>query len=304
MTLEVLEAVIRANLNGSLVLLLVLAARLPARRWLGPQAAYGLWAAPPLAVVASLLPPVRAADPGAAASQGLEDLLEAAGAAPAVTAGWFVGVLVVAGVMWRAQAAFLRAAKAGRAGPAVVGVITPRIVMPADVADYTPAERALIRAHEREHVTRGDPRAGAVAAVLQCLGWFNPLVHLGAHLMRLDQELACDAATLRRIPHERRRYAETLLKTQLARTPLPFGCYWTPRAPHPLEVRIAQLKTAGREHPFSAYGPMITGACALSIACAIWTGRTAEAREPYVWQGPSGPTAHVLLVEISPPAHP
>jgi len=128
----------------------------------------------------------------------------------------------------------------------VVGVICPRIVMPRGDGLYTREERAVIRAHEQEHIERGDPRAQAVMALFQCLFWFNPLVHLAAHLTRLDQELACDAAVVRRRPAVSALYARTLLKTQLAATPLPFGCYWPARGRHPLETRVSLLRWAGR----------------------------------------------------------
>jgi beta-lactamase regulating signal transducer with metallopeptidase domain len=130
-------------------------------------------------------------------------------------------------------------------------------VLPADDGRYTAAERDLIRAHEREHVARKDPRAAALAALAQCLCWFNPLVHLAAHLMRLDQELACDEAVVRRRPAARALYARTLLKTQLAAQPLPFGCYWPARGPHPLEVRIALLKARAEAAPKVARGAPI-----------------------------------------------
>jgi beta-lactamase regulating signal transducer with metallopeptidase domain len=122
--------------------------------------------------------------------------------------------------------------------------------MPRDDGTFSPEERELIRAHEREHVARKDPRAAAGVALAQCLCWFNPFVHLAAGLVRLDQELVCDAAVVLARPKSRGLYARTLLKTQLAASPLPFGCYWAPRRQHPLEVRVEMLKRRPR-----GYGP-------------------------------------------------
>ncbi|MEO8113983.1 MAG: M56 family metallopeptidase, partial [Phenylobacterium sp.] len=193
---DVAQVLLRINLVGGLVVLAVLAVRLPMRRWLGPQAAYRLWAAPPLAVFATLLPArVIWVDEPVAAGGGWTAAL--GGTAPLLLALWLAGALAAVGFLWRAQAAFLAEARAGRAGPAVVGVICPRIVMPLDDSRYTPEERALVRAHEREHIDRRDPQAGGWMAAFQCLAWFNPLVHLAVHLARLDQELACDAAAQR-----------------------------------------------------------------------------------------------------------
>jgi len=229
-------AFVKANLVAVVVVVAVAALRVPARRAFGPAAAYHLWGAPLAAALVTLI--VEVARPHADPA-----IFALSGSVLAISAVlWALGAVVVAAVFAVAQARFLAEVRAGRGGPAVVGFISPLIVMPADDGRYTAEERALIRAHEREHVARKDPRAAAVAALFQSLCWFNPLVHLAAHLLRLDQELACDAAVVRGRPHARALYARTLLKTQLAHTPLPFGCYWSPRGAHPLEVRIELLK--------------------------------------------------------------
>ncbi|HSV01658.1 MAG TPA: M56 family metallopeptidase [Phenylobacterium sp.] len=239
---ELADILLRANGVAALAIAAVLVLRLPARAAFGAEAAYRLWAAPPLAVAANLLP-FKVAPAGTAA---LGHLAPAHLAGP-LLAAWAAGAGVAVLLLWRAQAAFLRAARAGRAGPAVVGVIAPRVIMPPDDGRFSEAERALIRAHEREHICRKDPRAGALAALCQCLAWFNPLVHLAAHVARLDQELACDAAVIRKRPKDRALYARTLLKTQLAGAALPLGCYWPARARHPLELRVELLKRRRRE---------------------------------------------------------
>jgi beta-lactamase regulating signal transducer with metallopeptidase domain len=260
---ELMESLLRANLVASLAILAVLALRVPARWRFGPEVAYSLWAAPPLAVVATLIP-LKTGQPA------LHPLAHLAPThlSPLLLAAWLVGLAVAVVMMGRAQAAFLREARHGRSGPAVVGVVSPRIVMPPDDGRYTAEERALIRAHEREHIVRKDPRAGALMAAFQCLAWFNPLVHLAAHVARLDQELACDAAVLRRHPRARALYAKTLLKTQLAGAALPLGCYWPARARHPLEVRVELLR-----HPRGdggLEGPLTIGAGVVAAALLAW----------------------------------
>ena len=140
--------------------------------------------------------------------------------------------------------------------------------MPPDDGRYTAAERALVRAHERAHIDRGDPRAVAGMALVRCLFWFNPLIHLAAHVARLDQELACDATVVRRLPGGRALYAQTLLKSQLADGPLPIGCHWPARGAHPLEVRIRALLPAGRLNGLLG-GALVTG-LVLTGAYAAW----------------------------------
>jgi beta-lactamase regulating signal transducer with metallopeptidase domain len=258
---EVLDGLIRANLVASLAVLAILALRIPARRLFGPEVAYGLWAGPPFAALATLLP-LKFGE-----GRATHPLFHIAPAevAPLLLAAWLVGFLAALAVMWRAQAAFLREARAGRAGPAVVGVITPRLLMPPDDGRYSEQERALIRAHEREHIQRKDPRAGAVIAACQCLAWFNPLAHLAARLARLDQELACDAAVLRRHPGARSLYARTLLKTQLAGSALPLGCRWPARARHPLEVRVDLLRRPPAEHDLVGAMTVAVGIAAAAL---------------------------------------
>jgi beta-lactamase regulating signal transducer with metallopeptidase domain len=102
-----------------------------------------------------------------------------------------------------------------------------------------PEARALIRAHEWEHIRRSDVGTRSFLALVQCLFWFNPLIHLAAAGLRLDQELACDEAVVRRLGR-RRLYAETLLKCHVDR-PSPLGCHWGAGGLHPLEARLAAL---------------------------------------------------------------
>src|SRR6185503_20979525 len=99
---------------------------------------------------------------------------------------------------------------------AVVGALDPHVVVPSDFeARFDAEERVLVLAHEWAHLRRQDARVNALVALLQCAFWFNPLVHLAARAIRMDQELACDAAVIAQFPEARRRYAEAMLKTQV-----------------------------------------------------------------------------------------
>ncbi|MDB5438188.1 MAG: hypothetical protein JWM33_615 [Caulobacteraceae bacterium] len=99
------------------------------------------------------------------------------------------------------------------AGPAVVGLLRSRIILPAGFpATYEPEEQALIVAHERVHLHDRHPLASAGALTLLALQWFNPLAHFALRLFRVDQELACDAAVIAAHPDKRAIYARAMLK--------------------------------------------------------------------------------------------
>jgi hypothetical protein len=151
------------------------------------------------------------------------------------------------------------------------------LVLPKDFeARFDPTERDIVLAHEQAHLKSRDPLVNAFAALAQCVCWFNPLVHIAAHAMRIDQELACDAAVILQFPKARRRYAETMLKTQLAPISLPIGCYWPSRAAHPLKQRIAMLKRDLPSGRRILAGAALAALASLSTGCIVWVAQPAR----------------------------
>lgn len=171
---------------------------------------------------------------------------------------WFLGMIVFAGLLALRQGRFLsglgplrvehrsdgrvyHAAHPG-IGPALVGALMPRVILPGDFSDrFSPEEQAVVVAHERIHLTGGDAQINFAAVVIQSMFWFHPLVHIGARMMRIDQELACDETVVARFPDARRLYAGAMLKVQLAAPPLPLGCHWPTGGVSPLRQRIGRL---------------------------------------------------------------
>jgi beta-lactamase regulating signal transducer with metallopeptidase domain len=287
---DALAVLLRLNLALAAAVSLAMLLRKPVRRLVGPRIAYGLWALIPAAMAAMLLPAriVRilqpaAAEPVLAISWHTETgfTLQAAQTQPSVlallAALWLAGgALALAHLAWR-QAQFGRAVRAGRAGPAVVGLLRPRIVTPDDFTQrYTPREQRVVLAHEETHIARLDPLTNVVVALARCLNWFNPLAHVLAHYLRIDQELACDARVVAAYPAARRSYAEAMLKTQLTARPLPLGCYWPAPSAHPLAERIGLLSRRGPGRAARALGGASVAALVLAAACAAWAARPAE----------------------------
>ena len=297
MAADLLLALMRANIAASAAALAVLAVREPLRRWFGPGCAYAAWLIVPVAGAGSLMPVevgTGPAGPVETTSDTLLAWLSAADHARVLTWLWLSGALVGVGIAaWRHQR-FAAAIKRGCAGPAAVGVIQPRLVMPADAAArFTEAQLRLVRAHELAHIDRLDARYNAAAALATWVCWFNPLLHLAARAMRLDQELACDATVLERMPAARRLYAETLLRTQQpAFVPL-LGCQWRSRGSHPLEARIAMLA-----HRSPSQARRDLGTAVLLVAWAA-TFVAAWALQPPGRAAPSPPT--VILIDLATP---
>lgn len=263
MTSEWAPLLLRAALFSSLAVLVLLAARTLLRRWFGASLAYLAWLIVPVVTLAALLPgraaPLRVPLPvlprvqaltaqaaPAAAPQQFDALLFAWACGAAAIGLWFVlnhrTFLRGMGKLSPQGKANVYLSDTG-AGPASVGLFRPRIVVPHDFAlRYSPDEQALVIAHEQVHIARRDVLANLLAAVFQCVFWFNPLVHLGVRRLRQDQELACDAVVMARHPRQRRTYAEALLKSHTGAF-LPgagIHCHW--QNPHPTKERVMSLQ--------------------------------------------------------------
>lgn len=291
MSIELTPLVLRAALFTSLAILVLLAVRTPVRRWLGAALAYQAWLIVPLVAAASLLPAASA--PVALQVAALQPVRALAARAAPVTPVqqadtlfmiWTCGAAAIAFWFILGHIAFLR--KAGRlsrlgeiyvsaadVGPASVGLLRPRIVVPPDFAQrYAPAEQTLVIAHEQVHIGRRDALANLLAALFQCVFWFNPLIHFGARCLRQDQELACDAAVMRQYPLQRKVYAEALLKSHTgAFATAGIHCHWQTR--HLTKERIMSLK-----HTPPGTIRRLAGRCTLALLAAGAFGATLGAR--------------------------
>jgi TonB family protein len=291
MSAEFCAVLMRLTLASSLALLVVLLLRKPLRIKLGARAAYATWILVPTVIVAMLIPaPVKPLGllANAPSNLRLAEIVSTRLAASAqydssalLLTVWSMGALIALGAFARRQSRFNRLIQRREDqpydemvehGPAVSGLLRPRIVMPSDFRQrYSETEQLLVLAHERLHLQRGDVHAHALATALRCLFWFNPLVHYAAARFRFDQELACDAAVLERFPKSRRAYGDAMLKTRLAEFGLPVGCYW--QSSHPLKERIAMLK-----HPLPgrlrrASGLMLIAAMVTTGTFAAWAAQ-------------------------------
>ena len=272
---------VRANLAASAAILLVLLLRPVARRLLGPEVAYGLWALVPVAALTSLFPNLNDFRHG----QQVGEPTFQFDRADMMLAVFLVGASVLLALFVISEWRFRRLARAGRVGPAVVGLSWPSMVVPSDYETrFNEGERALIRLHERTHIDRRHPRDNRLIALHQIFGWFNPLIHLAARCARLDQELACDAVVIEARPKSKRLYAETLLKGARSTGPWSaFACALTEGGRHPLEVRIGCLARRPLSLRQFMIGATVVGTLGVLSAMGVWTlsPQSLGDREPY-----------------------
>lgn len=290
MSAEILPILLRATLAASAAILVVLLLRRPLRGAFGAVVAYWFWLLVPIATLAAFLPArtIIAPEPAATSMTAnaantdvdTESVANAAAqlnqiALPNIEPSallltiWLTGVVFSVLLLIHGQRRFMRNADA--AGPAVIGIFNPRIVLPADFEQrYTPAERDLVIAHERAHLEAFDAQVNALAALAQCFNWFNPLFHVARAALRVDQELACDARVMARHGSAKRVYAEAMLKTQLAAQAVPLGCQWPPIGAQPLKERITML---ARPRPTSLriiLGASLCAAATLTAGTVAW----------------------------------
>lgn len=100
----------------------------------------------------------------------------------------------------------------GTVSPATMGWRKPLVVVPPVCETQDERELAAIFRHELKHVQRKDSLWNGVTELLAGLLWFHPGVHHAAAELRVERELACDAAVVREHPQARDVYASCLLR--------------------------------------------------------------------------------------------
>ncbi|HEY6455999.1 MAG TPA: M56 family metallopeptidase [Steroidobacteraceae bacterium] len=296
---ELVRQLLSLTLASSLGIITALALRRLMRRMFGARASYSLWLLVPLAMISVLLPHMHAAASSAAiaalpattfpltyALHRSFDSLAAASATPIDAArctlgGWGAGAAMFALYLVALQRAFVKSlgpltgsrcvlrAEHSVGCPALIGVIRPKVILPADFRSrYTRRERLLVLAHERTHLRRGDAGCNALLALMRCIFWFNPLMHVAARSFRFDQELACDAAVLVARRGARRSYANAMLKTHLTEDPLPIGCHW--RSAQDLKERMRMVSRTAPNRRRRLIGGALTMLIAGVVAYTTW----------------------------------
>jgi bla regulator protein blaR1 len=296
---QIAQLLLSLTLILSCTLMLVLAIRIPLRRWDGAGLAYSAWLVVPLTLVVHLLINLLPIEEFKLLPTGLAlPLLSAAATTNATPATmnylnvsmllWFIGAAFFAALLTFQQHRFVRSLGSltvyergrnmrvdimrsahGDAGPLVMGLLRPRIVLSSDFEQrYTIEEQRLVLAHECVHIRRGDLFANALTALLQVVFWFHPLLHRAARLMRLDQELSCDATVLAQtstMPDRHRVYASAILKTVLVDDTSAVACHWQSR--HPINERIMQFNATPPRRATRFAMRTVLATCTVAACC-------------------------------------
>ena len=172
-------------------------------------------------------------------------------------------------------------------GPAVVGLLRPRIVLPASLLAHSSSARIEhVLLHETAHIKRRDPLSSAVGLALQLAYWFHPAAWLACRRLAVLRELACDQAVARRLrgPGEREEYRRTLLAfaERLLAEPAVGGVAFA-RSRSQILARLAQME-AYRDGRANLRRGLTLTAASLLLACCLPMGPGPAAVPP-----PPGP---------------
>jgi len=153
---------------------------------------------------------------------------------------------------------------APNAGPAVIGIVRPAIVLPAWTLGIDASLRRMILRHEREHLRARDPLLLHLVTVVAYLLPWNLAVWWMLRRLRITIELDCDRRVLR-AGCDARQYADLLLSVGSRRSP------GRVLAPALVERQSLLAQRILAMCPSRAKFRRLRSACAASAACLMLT---------------------------------
>jgi hypothetical protein len=135
---------------------------------------------------------------------------------------------------------------------------------------FSQEELRYVFLHELSHIKRRDILTGWLMTALQILHWFNPLVWLAFHRMRVDRELACDALALSYAKEEENQpYGRTIIKLLEG-----FGCStWAPSMAGTVENKNQMKERISMIAKFrkTSHGPALAGVLFIALGLVTLT---------------------------------
>lgn len=235
------------------------------------------------------------------ATRGVDTALLIACAALALTG---LGVIaIIYGRLRRVAATLERATVMGtnvllsrNIGPAVIGVLRYRIILPQWVTELPPKDVRAILAHEQQHVATADPALILVGLLMIALQPWNVALWMAWSRLRLAVEADCDARVLA-TGFEMRTYGEVLLAVyqRAEREHLPLAALVSHGSQ--LETRIRLLVSGSRQRwtvrtSTALGGALLFGIAAVSLDVTAQRPAARITQQAAVSTSPARPTAN------------
>jgi bla regulator protein blaR1 len=209
-----------------------------------------------------------------AASSGLDELLAGA---------WLVASAILAAavitsslqLVWRRRR-WEQGSMAGvpvyiskDAGPAIVGLLDPQIVVPRWLMHADPGDQELVIAHEDAHIEAHDAQLLLIAlCLLICMPWNLPL-WWQLRRLRFAIEIDCDTRVLRR-GHEVQRYGEALIAVGERQSKSIAAVAWMSESKSFLEQRIKHMLYKKTKRAWAASVAMVfLGGTLVAVAAEV-----------------------------------
>ena len=153
------------------------------------------------------------------------------------------------------------------AGPAVVGLLRPQIVVPSWLLCRSPDEQRLVLAHEQEHVRARDPLLLAAGCTIAALLPWHPAIWWMLSRLRLSVELDCDRRLLGRGGIAAGRYGTLLIDLAGRCAGLPLAAPALAERSSHLERRLLAMTSRPTRFPF-ARGIALAAVAGLAVLAA------------------------------------
>ncbi len=168
--------------------------------------------------------------------------------------------------------------------PAVLRVLRPLIVLPADGADtLDDDELESLLCHECAHVARHDNLLAFIEGVVRALFWFNPLIWLAHRRLAEEREKACDEIVADNAQRAET-YAQALVKicqAILARPAAGVSCMASAHLKQRMEHIMRYRKSTAFGHFAITSIAVVFLFAAVAATAAIGNGNTSRAGDAY-----------------------
>lgn len=193
-----------------------------------------------------------------------------------------------------------------RCGPAVLGYLRPRIVMPNAILSQSKATQSIALKHEQSHIAADDPALLLFGLLLVILAPWNVALWWQLRRLRFAIEVDCDARVLK-CGVGAAAYGETLLSISHQDASVPLGMVALTEPTSQLERRVRIMMTGPARYRKVLMGLSLSVATSLVLVASGLSAPTVsdssgELRKPLPAQAGAPPEKFVALIRERYPA--